>query len=470
MNRITEQDGRKALLEHRKSRSTHRPRKLTPRIFNKALACSVLLIFSILRLHNRVIVLSTILQEKMLESFLGVEEISDPTRRSRGRSIFYEWDDEDGINITSIISFLEYSTAQVVGTKSSFSNMPILPFVIQKIPSDTSSTSRFDVKFSHPILSTCPAYTHFKIDRLMPQFKFIADALNSKERRSNKQWARLYDLLEKNISIPILHDFSDTWKCYSENKFVYKGNATDHIETSFDLPIFAMAIKKSCKKGFPVPTYLAIRHSKDNSSAWDDYMKTSNETYPWNSKKSAAVWRGTDSGPLKGFNERKWLHQFSTNHNSSIDAKISNKKHSENNMDFEDFQNYKAIIDADGNSWSGRFIRLLCMNSVVIKIEPKFVDYNMKTFTPWVHYVPAFANSSLIDTVEYVVAPENEVKMKEIIGNAQEWCRAKLVREELMNDWMDIISGYVDELDKQGGWVQEWVSKSKPLLKALEIS
>ena len=112
-------------------------------------------------------------------------------------------------------------------------------------------------------------------------------------------------------------------------------------------------------------------------------------------------------------------------------------------------------------------------SAIVIKIDPKFVDYNMKAFTPWVHYqyvLPAFANSSLIDTVEYVVAPENEVKMKEIIGNAQEWCRAKLVREELMNDWMDIISGYVDELDKQGGWVQEWVSKSKPLLKALEIS
>jgi len=77
----------------------------------------------------------------------------------------------------------------------------------------------------------------------------------------------------------------------------------------------------------------------------------------------------------------------------------------------------------------------------------------MKTFTPWVHYIPAFANSSLIDTVENVVASENEAKMKEIIGNAQEWCQAKLVREELMNDWMDIISGYVDELDKQGGWV-----------------
>ena len=109
------------------------------------------------------------------------------------------------------------------------------------------------------------------------------------------------------------------------------------------------------------------------------------------------------------------------------------------------------------------------MNSVVIKIEPKFLDYNMNMFTPWVHYIPAFANSSLIDTVEYVVAPENDAKMKEIIGNAQEWCQAKLVREELMNDWMDIISGYVDELDKQGGWVIEWISKSEPLLKALKI-
>jgi hypothetical protein len=162
------------------------------------------------------------------------------------------------------------------------------------------------------------------------------------------------------------------------------------------------------------------------------------------------------------------LHYFSISHNSTIDAKIANKN-IETFMDFEDFQNYKAIIDLDGFSWSGRFHRLLCMNSVVIKIEPKFLDYNMNMFTPWVHYIPAFANSSLIDTVEYVVAPENDAKMKEIIGNAQEWCQAKLVREELMNDWMDIISWYVDELDKQGGWVIEWISKSEPLLKALKI-
>jgi len=97
-------------------------------------------------------------------------------------------------------------------------------------------------------------------------------------------------------------------------------------------------------------------------------MKTSNETYPWSSKKSAAVWRGSSSRP-KGANERKWLNQFSIDDNSTIDAKLANKKDIEETyMDFEDFQNYKAIIDLDGNSWSGRFHRLLCMNSVVIQI------------------------------------------------------------------------------------------------------
>lgn len=28
-----------------------------------------------------------------------------------------------------------------------------------------------------------------------------------------------------------------------------------------------------------------------------------------------------------------------------------------------------ALIDIDGNSWSSRFIRLLCTNSVVIKVR-----------------------------------------------------------------------------------------------------
>jgi hypothetical protein len=38
-------------------------------------------------------------------------------------------------------------------------------------------------------------------------------------------------------------------------------------------------------------------------------------------------------------------------------------------MEFDEQMNYKAIMDIDGNSWTGRFSKLLCTNSVVIKVR-----------------------------------------------------------------------------------------------------
>jgi hypothetical protein len=39
----------------------------------------------------------------------------------------------------------------------------------------------------------------------------------------------------------------------------------------------------------------------------------------------------------------------------------------------EKFQQYAAILDIDGNSWSSRFCGLLCYNSVVLKVDPEYV-------------------------------------------------------------------------------------------------
>jgi hypothetical protein len=38
-------------------------------------------------------------------------------------------------------------------------------------------------------------------------------------------------------------------------------------------------------------------------------------------------------------------------------------------MEFNDFMKSRAILDLDGNAWSGRFGTILCLNSVVIKVS-----------------------------------------------------------------------------------------------------
>jgi hypothetical protein len=96
-------------------------------------------------------------------------------------------------------------------------------------------------------------------------------------------------------------------------------------------------------------------------------------------------------------------------------------------MPLDDFQKYRAVIDVDGNSWSERFPRLLCRNSVVVKLEPEQVDYFWPTLQAGVHYVAAnFSN--LVEAVQYAIAPEHEEEMKRMVANARHWCRQRMVR------------------------------------------
>ncbi|GAA6001465.1 hypothetical protein JCM10207_006679 [Rhodosporidiobolus poonsookiae] len=48
---------------------------------------------------------------------------------------------------------------------------------------------------------------------------------------------------------------------------------------------------------------------------------------------------------------------------------------------------YKYMLDLDGNAWSGRFHRLLSSNSVVLK-STIFPEWYVNWIQPWVHYVP----------------------------------------------------------------------------------
>jgi hypothetical protein len=41
-------------------------------------------------------------------------------------------------------------------------------------------------------------------------------------------------------------------------------------------------------------------------------------------------------------------------------------------------------LSTDGNAWSARLGKLLCFNSVVIKVQPEFVGYWEKEIKPWV--------------------------------------------------------------------------------------
>ncbi|GAA5909757.1 hypothetical protein JCM6882_002666 [Rhodosporidiobolus microsporus] len=56
-------------------------------------------------------------------------------------------------------------------------------------------------------------------------------------------------------------------------------------------------------------------------------------------------------------------------------------------MEEQEQNEYKYVLDVDGNGWSGRFHRLMASNTLVLK-STIFPEWYSERVQPWVHYVP----------------------------------------------------------------------------------
>jgi len=106
-----------------------------------------------------------------------------------------------------------------------------------------------------------------------------------------------------------------------------------------------------------------------------------------------AIWRGSTTGPhFISFHDlpRTRLVRLSLDRSDIINAKftsfVQGHEHEHSTaaaaaavlnqtvfdiaeyMTFNELMQYRAIIDIDGNFWSSRFTKLLCTNSVIIKV------------------------------------------------------------------------------------------------------
>ncbi|GAA5967932.1 hypothetical protein JCM11641_005812 [Rhodosporidiobolus odoratus] len=93
----------------------------------------------------------------------------------------------------------------------------------------------------------------------------------------------------------------------------------------------------------------------------------------------------------------------------------------------EDEQNeYKYMVDIDGNGWSGRFHRLISTNSLVLK-QTIFPEWYSDMIQPWVHYVPISTDfSDLWTAMAFFIGDENakgghDEIAKEIAMQGKKW-------------------------------------------------
>jgi hypothetical protein len=273
----------------------------------------------------------------------------------------------------------------------------------------------------------------------------------------------------------------DNWGCNLRN-----------YQSTKSIPVLTTCSPVNCSHSIPFPTYRTIRDAEDwaDTRAVARRLREQSLASPWSAKIRKLVWRGALSGRLLNFTSpRSRLGEFAAEHRSHplLDVGISSipARHFDPSinrtttvppdlterilmkpkMPMENFSNYKAILDTDGNSWSSRFGQLLCTDSVILKVEPHFVDYFYRNLHPWKHYIPVrYDLSDLINKAEWALDPANQDKVLQIIASANRWCRTHMNRQAVMYDGLDVLNAYVSFLDRGNpNWPRVWRTSCKKL-------
>ena len=215
---------------------------------------------------------------------------------------------------------------------------------------------------------------------------------------------------------------------------------------------------------------------------WDPIFAKQEEQYTWESKLPQIVWRGSLSDNNDSYQSARWglcvrvaklretedpktiadwfnvgLTSIPARHDG-LRLNVSEAGGLVKPIPEQDFQKYAGILDVDGNAWSSRFGQLLCYNSVVLKVEPVFVEYFYKDLIAWEHYVPVKADlSDLVEIASFVLDPDNDPVMRQIVVNANQWCRNNMVQAKLANDTLDVLERYVGKLHAgDPAWTETW--------------
>ena len=292
---------------------------------------------------------------------------------------------------------------------------------------------------------------------------------------ATQRWASLRAAI-RNGGFPLLYNPADDCTC------------NDAIHVRWDgrpIPIMTQCAYPSCRHAFPLPTRAALLHAQNSPGAWEYYFRRLRKQYPWEAKRRLAGWRGSFTGSMDlEHNQRYRLCRIGLNHSDTMDVratflfphffqqdkdkgKMAVEKEEaarclgDSIAPFEAFAQYRAVFDLDGNKWSSRFANLLCLNSVILKVEPETIDYLYPDLAPWTHFVPVAANlSDATEKVRYVLDGRNDEQMRRIVSNANSWCQRRLVVRYLVQDTLDTLNAYVSELDRgtrsDGDGVYDW--------------
>ncbi|WWC86254.1 uncharacterized protein L201_001127 [Kwoniella dendrophila CBS 6074] len=99
--------------------------------------------------------------------------------------------------------------------------------------------------------------------------------------------------------------------------------------------------------------------------------------------------------------------------------------------DWSQGNQYKYLLDIDGNGWSARFKRLMTTNSVVLK-STIFPEWYTDRIQPWVHYIPIKADlTDLYDVLSFFRGGHDDLA-KEIAIQGTKWSKSFWRKEDMV--------------------------------------
>lgn len=385
----------------------------------------------------------------------------DATTNNNARNHGYpQWQDEGGIQLEPLLEFMQGALQNTDAIFRHSKLFPETPYIVNDKGVWTSQAVMDRVDDVQ------------RVERWNPSHQLAMLAWTVLQRQGAERWPVLYKAVQSG-GFPYVAWYGDNRKCNHKN---WKNHS---------LPVFTTCARVGCHSTFPLPTYKTIRDSKVHSDEWKHDAQVRKAKYPWHDKIRKIVWRGS-----------LWLDGYYTSTVASPRWKMCKiaKEHPHPAYDFglvqvaekqvnladvgglvdpipmEDFQKYIAILDVDGTSWSSRFGSLLCYNSVVVKVEPEYVDYFHYDLVPWTHYIPVKRDlSNLREVADFISDSHNDAQLLDIVHNANAWCHSRMTASMLAEDVLHIWDAYVDALYQHNPqWMDVW-NTAKSSLSPLDL-
>lgn len=426
-------------------------------------------------------------------------ETSDLTSKKPTRSPrhFPRWGHNDTISVDAILDFVLHNSIHATSPRQNRSQQqyrptndhPLRTTVNYWFPETAYVVTRegrlWTSRFHRNILHD---HGHNTVrDKLQPTEQAMQRALRRLFDDDASRWPLLHEMLhdddDNNEGFVFLAWYGDYTGCNYHN-----WETTDQ-QSVVSIPLFTPAARADCTHAFPIPNYQTIldieelERERENETMISSHAAVSE-------KIRQLVWRGSLTGAVhmdpttnrSAYRTPRWrlVQHYGNNNNHSSShldiaaTRLPNRQaHMADRLEPElgplaPYMNatttneYMAVLDLDGNSWSSRFNRLLCGDAVVVKVEPTFVDSLFPTVQAGTHYIPVDANFSRLDDVAaWITDPATEPYVSRVVANAQAWCREQLRMERVE---MDLLDSWERYLELSSG-VDAWLGVAERVLK-----